>query len=196
MSEVICPHCNATNASGTAFCESCGKAIAVQSDKPRVVEKKQVASMAIGQELQAEQLRQMAKRASTPLLVVGILNLVIGGLLLLVATRGGNRAEGFRIVSLAMLILGALFCALGVWAKFKPLPAAIVGLVLYLSLFITGVALNPLAFEEPVNFLIPIIIILALVRAVQAGVKHRKLKAMLGTAIADDLPAQEAPAEG
>ena len=100
------------------------------------------------------------------------------------------------VIAIAVLILGVMFCVLGVWAKFKPLPAAIVGLVLYVSLFITGAALNPRAFTQPLNFLVPLIIILALVNAVKAGVKHRKLKAMLASADAGGLAVQDAPAEG
>lgn len=203
MSEVICPHCGMENAAGTAFCESCGKAVSVQSTTPRVIEKRASASMAIGQGIQAKQLRQMAKKASKTLFCLAILYF-LAALLFFLQTQGVEEVPPVvRLMIIAISIVGVIFLALGVWAKFHPLPASIVGLILYVSLVVTGLILSPEFLsqeraiqETAIQVLIILIIVLALAKAIAAGIRFRKLKAMMASNEPLPAPGLDTPTEG
>lgn len=92
------------------------------------------------------------------------------------------------IVALAVIFgIAAIFFGLYFWARVNPLPAAIVGLVIYVTLWVLDIVLTTAAMANapagsrqpgagPFNgIIIRIIIIAILVRAIQAGSQHRKL---------------------
>ena len=60
----------------------------------------------------------------------------------------------------------------------NPLPAAITGLAIFVTLQLVGAAVYPASLAE--GLIVKVIIIAALVKAIQAGLAHRKLKQKMG----------------
>src|SRR5215204_4227661 len=80
---VSCPHCGASNPSGAAFCESCGKALpAATATSPRVVTADALPQTAVGHRMVGDELVKQQKKASTALLVVGIIQITCGAIAL------------------------------------------------------------------------------------------------------------------
>lgn len=205
---VSCPHCGAANPYGAAFCESCGKALPppVQAG-PRVLYGNQAAVTGAGLHVQTEELRTQTKKASQALLLVAVLT-TLGGVLIAFLVFGMPQRPGqVMIISPAdaviNLVVAAIFWGLFFWARKNPLPAAIVGLVLYVTLTVVqivgmavmmrevraqqqqeaaerGVELPPDTSSNPIpgggcGIWLRVLIIVMLVQAITAGVKHRKL---------------------
>ncbi|KKN81816.1 hypothetical protein LCGC14_0315820 [marine sediment metagenome] len=189
MSTIVCPHCQAENPPEAAFCEACGKAVPQTTDGPRIVEGNQLAVTSSGRAVQADLLHKAARRAATPLIVLGVLQIAIGIALFLI-NRNSDDADVVAAAPIMLAILsliGVLFLGLGLWARKNPLPASIVGLVVYCTLIVAGALLNPATIIQ--GILIKIIIILVLVRSVGAGLKYKKLKAQ--TVYGADAPAAD-----
>lgn len=194
MQSIVCPHCGAANVAGSAFCESCGKALpAATPTTPRVVTGKEFATTGAGVKLQADELKKTASKAANALLTVAILQLVFGGILVAVL-YGASRVAGRMppaVIMVFVIVFGVavIFFGLYFWARVNPLPAAIVGLVIYVTLWVLDIVMSAAAIANappgsrqpgagagPFNgIIIRIIIIAILVRAIQAGSRHRKL---------------------
>jgi heme A synthase len=176
-----CPHCGTANPPGAAFCASCGKAVppAVTS-RPRVVShaSAELAGTGVGQVVQAEQLRKQANRAATALLWVAILQAVFGAIV--VASLPADLDSSERSIVMVMVFgVAAIFLALYVWARKQPLPAAILGLVLFVTLHAVAALEDPK--ELPRGLLVKVFVIVILARAIQAGVKYRQLQKQVRT---------------
>jgi len=187
VGSIACPHCAAANEAGSAFCRTCGKALpAVNATGPRIITGQALASTAAGVKLQSDELERQAKKAANALLAVAILQTIFAGAFYLIS-QNLPRAAAINLPVVLGTILGvaAIFWALYFWARVNPLPAAIVGLVVYVSLWALDfiVAMGQMANSGghtigagPFNgIIIRLIIVLMLVRAIQAGVMHRKL---------------------
>jgi hypothetical protein len=201
---VICPHCSATNPSGSAFCESCGKALPPPVPSgPRVVGADDVAATSAGLTLQTGEAAKQAKKAANALLTVSILITFSAALILVLINVLKPRDDmplPIGMVDVVInLFIAALFWALWMWSRKNPLPPAIVGLVLYITITVVQLMVAAMlikqareagAFEAdatanpgsssgpPPGFggiFIRIFILLMLVQAVHAGVKHRRL---------------------
>jgi hypothetical protein len=184
---VTCPHCSAPNRAGAAFCESCGKALPTAAPStPRIVTDAQFATTGAGQKLQADELHKTAKKAAGALLAVAIIQTIICAILLAVASAN-NRVAALMDSALAVSLIGiaVVFWALYIWARRQPLPAAIVGLVLYATLITVNVIVSIGQMSETgqrgtgfggigIGWL-DIVILIVLGKAISAGVKHRKL---------------------
>src|SRR5437868_1663764 len=83
MAEMIaCPHCNAPNVAGAAFCESCGKALPrAAPGGPRVVSADALPQTAAGHKLLGDELLKQQRKASYTLLIVGIIQVTCGAIL-------------------------------------------------------------------------------------------------------------------
>jgi hypothetical protein len=183
-----CPHCGATNPYGAAFCESCGKALPpVVPTGPRVLTGDAIASTAAGQQLQAEQLHKQARRARGALLALAILATIGAGLffVLIPAVQNNSNAPEARSltqsIAIGTAIIAVVFWGLYIWSRSQPLPAAIVGLVVFVTLKVINFVMMMSAagqdgtrVQSPIGC-IDIIIIAVLVQAITAGVQHRKL---------------------
>ncbi len=184
---ISCPHCSAANVAGSQFCESCGKALpSVFSGGPRVVDGSGFASTAAGQKLQSDELSKQARKASGALLTVAIIQTVMCGIVVMIANS--NKRLDFLMQNGAFLgIAGAagIFWGLYFWARRQPLPAAIVGLVLYVTLVAVNVILSARQMAKGgvgnggfggvgVGWL-DIVIIVVLAQAITAGSKYRKM---------------------
>jgi hypothetical protein len=181
METVICPHCGEATASDSAFCEACGKAVpSARPAGPRVVDDRSLATTGAGRALVGEQLHQSMKRASTALLVVAVLQTIFGPIMLMIQKRQMEEAAGpgaqVEIEPVAYVIvfgIAAVFWALYFWARRNPLPAAIVGLVLFLTLHLIDAIADPTTLAR--GWLMKILIVAMLCQAISAGVKYRRL---------------------
>ena len=188
-----CPHCGAGNQTGSEFCASCGKALPLAMPSgPRVLGAKDLASTAAGQKLQGDELHKTAKKATGALLAVAILQTAGVGLLIfllqnLPGASRGSLPQAAQILIGAQIGVAVIFWGLWFWARVSPLPAAIVGLVLYATLVTINVVTSVSQMSQNngapggsgiggigIGWL-DIIIIAVLVRAISAGAKHRKL---------------------
>lgn len=188
-SAIACPHCLASNAAGAQYCEACGMALPLAAASgPRVVDSKSFASTSAGQQLQAEELHKQQKKASGALLAVAIIRTVLIGIVVaLAASRTGRMDLIFRVP--IVLILGAialLFWGLYIWSRSQPLPAAIVGMIVYATLLSINIvfSVSQLSQHGPRAgnglggigiWWIDIIILAVLARAISAGLKYRKM---------------------
>jgi hypothetical protein len=184
-SSITCPHCGAANVAGANFCESCGKALPSAAPAgPRVVTGDVLPYSAAGQDLLAVELQKQTRRAAITLLVIGILGLVAGAIFFIIGMRvaAPNAAIDPRITGATFCIMGLIFLGLYFWARSSPLPATIVGLVIYLTILGIGVVSTIAAARSgegvrgsPVGC-IDIIIIVLLVQGIQAALKHKRLR--------------------
>ena len=182
MSDILCPHCGASNALGSSFCESCGKALPSGANAgPRVVSKGEFATNRAGQSLQAKELKKQMKSARGGLLAVAIIQIVGGLLLYFVLSSMADEPRSMidkdmvNILPVITGVIAAIYFGLWAWAKSSPFPAALTGLILYATLWFGEVLYDPSAILN--GILIKIIIIVVLVKAVQAGLAYRKLVA-------------------
>ena len=182
MSTISCPHCGVENPDGSAFCQECGKAVPSSSPTgPRVVTDDSVPSTHVGRTVLAGQLRKQAGNAAGALFVVAALH-VAGGVLLYALVRGNQAVEPglARQVLILNIVLAAVYAGLGFWGRVSPLPAAIVGLVLFVSVMVVNAVLDPSSIV--MGIIVKVIVIVVLVKAISSGVKHKRLKEEMGSA--------------
>jgi membrane-associated HD superfamily phosphohydrolase len=182
MSNIICPHCTVENPPESQFCQSCGKAIATGAPvTPQIVDKQDWATTETGKTLQSEELRRISRKAVTALFAVSILQF-LGGILIYFLFKGNRpydmtQEEYERTLNLTLVVvlgLGVIFALLGFWARKAPLPSAIVGLVLFVSVHLLDALVDPTALVR--GWLVKIIVIVVLIKAIQAGLKHRQIQ--------------------
>jgi hypothetical protein len=134
-----------------------------------------------------DELGKQTKSAATTLLVVGIIQIVVGGVLigLLLSIKRPSAAVNLPVVVASTIGLGVIFIGLHVWARWSPLPATIVGLVIYSTL----VLLNMISSIGRMSSTgtrgsgigglgigwLDIVIIAILCRGIGAALKSRKL---------------------
>jgi hypothetical protein len=188
---IACPHCRALNPVGSAFCESCGKALPTGATAgPRIIAGNQFATTAAGQKLQSDELEKQAKKAAGALLAVAVVQTAFGALVYFLLQNAGPQAAA-AAQSTVVVVFGVavIFWGLYFWARKAPFPAAIVGLVVYVTLWLLdlivwavaisnhpGAAGTGAAAAGPFNgIIIKIIIIAVLINAIKAGAKHRQL---------------------
>jgi hypothetical protein len=175
---VACPHCRAQNAAGLAFCTSCGRALpAGVPSGPRVIGGLDGPQSAVVAGLMQEHFVQQMSKACWALLVVAIIESFVDPIML------SNTAEDFArhgmyIVQQSMwcaVIFGVAlsFWILFVWAMKSPLPAAIVGLVLYVTIHVVVAINNPKTLMQ--GWLLKVVIVSLLGQAIAAGIQSRSL---------------------
>ena len=210
---VSCPHCGAGNPSTAAFCATCGKALpSAVPTGPRIVTTDTMPQTALGQQVLEEELRKQTKKASIALGIVAGLTtagaILFAVLIFAIEPPPDGRALPITGLDVALnLFIAAIFWALFFWARKNPLPPAIVGLVLYITMTVLQIVLllmlvrnerlerEAMGIEEPVGsgagtsgmpgiggLWLKIFIIIMFVQAIQAGVKHRKLKQQIAAA--------------
>ena len=88
-----------------------------------------------------------------------------------------NKLPGIlMLVAVLLGVIAATYFGLWVWAKHRPLAATLTALILFLTWLLFNFMANPLAFVNPIAWIIPGIIIVSLVRAVISAQKHQKLQ--------------------
>jgi len=172
-----CPHCQVPNPAGATFCGSCGKALPASAPQsPRVLSVDDFAATKAGREPQTEELARQSKKAAGALLAVAILQTVFAVLILVGAKLLPSQDANVEIDPVAIVFtfgLSAIFFGLYLWARRNPLPAAIVGLVLFVTVHLVDALFDPMAIVR--GIIVKIIVIVVLARAISAGAKHRRL---------------------
>lgn len=170
----LCPHCSVENPDDAAFCGSCGKAVpASMSGGPRVVTTTGYASTGAGEALQLQELDRHRRKAFGVLLAVAILQAVVGGVVIAIGGIGNLEIEANAIAYVTIFGLAVIFLALSIWARYSPLPAAIVGLVLFCTVHLLDAIADPTAIVR--GILVKIIVIVLLIQAIQSGIRHREI---------------------
>lgn len=189
---VMCPHCSAQNPAGVAFCESCGKAMPRgMPGGPRVLAADEVPTSSAATKLVGDELNTQTKSAANALLIVGIIQIVVGGVVTALLVAASNRSSAVRL-NLPLLLattigIGLIFIGLYFWARRSPLPATVVGLVIYGTLVAINVvsAISNMSERGPggngigglgIGWL-DIVIIAILARGIGAALRQRRLLA-------------------
>jgi hypothetical protein len=181
-----CPHCGAANEAGGQFCQACGKALpSAVATGPRILGAKDFATTSAGQKLQGDELIATSKKAKGALLTVAIIQTAVVAFVVWIAqTHNTMGIMMSNLLFLSMGIVAVVFWGLYIWARRQPLPAAIVGLVLYATLVVVNVITAVHSLGEGgkgtgfggigIGWL-DIVIMAVLGQAITAGVKHRQL---------------------
>ncbi len=190
---VPCPSCGAANADAAAFCLSCGKSLPDRAPAgPHIVGAAGEATTAAARDLQSRDLGQKSRKAFGILLVVGILQTIAVFVVpwLLESEADKLRAQGMILdeAKLASIVLStrvvvgliaAVFFGLAFWARKNPLPAAIAGLVAFVTLHAIEAVIEPSSLVQ--GWLIKIFVVAGLIAAIRAGVDHRRILAQAGS---------------
>ncbi len=178
---ITCPHCGAANQDVGSFCTACGKALpSATPSGPRVISAKDVAATSAGKNLQTDLLKKeakkeakkAAKKAASALLAVAILQAIFGTFLIVMAMGEGGLELGPAVL-ITVYGIAILFFCLYLWARKNPLPAAIVGLVLFVTVHLLDAVADPTAIVR--GIVLKIIVVVVLIKAIQAGAKHRQI---------------------
>lgn len=177
-SSIACPHCGAENFTPGAFCESCGKALpSASASGPRIVTDADATTSA-GQTLVRKSLEKDMKKAFTALMVVAVLQTIFGPIMLFAQKKAlevQNPGMEFRIEPWAYGVVFGIaiaFWILAIWSRKAPLPASIVGLVLFVTLHLIEAVADPTTIAK--GLLVKIIVVVVLSQAIQASLKHRQ----------------------
>ena len=187
MSELACPHCGVENPLGSRFCQSCGKAVpSMDQSSPKVISDEELAETKSGQNIQSVELQKAVRKSVVTLWSLAILQFLAGVAFYFILKNTVDAdvdpVEQERIIFLTVSVivgLGIIFAILAIWARKSPLPASIVGLTLYVTVFAIDAMADPMALVK--GWLIKIIILIALVNAIKAGVKHKRLQAVMNS---------------
>lgn len=178
MSAVACERCEAVPEAADVYCRGCGWAIPFESSGLTMIGKGKLASTPAGRVVQLGEARRLVRTASRSLFAIGILQLAFLALLVVLFYTMSPTASGLSPVPL--ITMGSLACSffvLGVWAWRSPLPATIVGLCLYISMWIVDIMIDPAALFR--GILIRLIFIILLSRGVQAALNATRLEKLL-----------------
>jgi hypothetical protein len=160
---------------------------------PRVVTADALPQTAIGHRVVSDELVKQQKKASTALLVVGILQVTCGAIALAAISKAAPAGTVSPMIFVAQFGVAAIFFGLYFWSRKSPLPATIVGLILYVTLVvinvissITALAQNPSGPRSGFGGLgigiVDIIIIVILSQAISAGLKYKRMSEAQGGA--------------
>jgi hypothetical protein len=189
MNMLVCPHCADPTESNAAFCASCGLAVATTfPGGPSLLEGDELAKTPVGRRLQHASLGQYCRSVANTLITLGVLQMFACGILSWVSRDSANQDALMPLVY-TLGILGVVFLALGSWAYKSPLPAGIIGLVLYSTLsvlhWIQQISMmgqtaardsNVEVRSFRMDFIIQIIIIGFLVKGVKSALTRRRLQ--------------------
>ena len=125
----------------------------------------------------SEEARKALNQTSRVLFGVAALQCVCGviGVFALQNVLGVNLEPLQLVIAIGVVVaIGVAFIGLGVWSRYQPLPPAIIGLILYLVVFISDIAMAPDVVSKGVW--VRIIIVVLLVRGIAAANKYNKLQ--------------------
>lgn len=191
---ITCPHCGAAGPAGALFCESCGKALPSPIPAmPRILSGDELPTSGAATKLVGDELTKQTKSSATMLLVVAIIQLIIGGVMLAVVSnmsRAMQENVSMPILMASTIGVAIIFLGLYFWARRSPLPATIVGIVVYGTLVALNVVTSLAQLAETgrpqrgngigglgVGWL-DIVILVILSRGISAALKQRKLAAV------------------
>jgi hypothetical protein len=144
MTIVRCLYCDAENDALTTggYCDGCGHKLPPAS----LARRRRLFSAAGSDEAVEEERPRPARQAANLLFSVAVLQVVAGGLLLIVGPLvvPGKVTADFlpRVIGGSVLVM-LLFAGLGWWALHQPFPASVAGIVLLLPLALLAAVLPP-----------------------------------------------------
>jgi hypothetical protein len=163
---LTCLNCAYDSPLGSRFCEACGAALKRGVDDERLAD-----------EVEAEFLFMQVKRVRFVLLGVAVLQLVFGSVQAITLGMDAG-ASAFATVWAVALGVPAVFFFLTWWCQKSPFAAALVGLVVFVTLHGAAAAVDPSTFTQ--GFVLKGVIIAALIQAMTRGVQFRRFKAERG----------------
>jgi hypothetical protein len=191
-----CPHCTAANTVGARFCEACGMALPdVARSGPQVVSDARLPSTAAGMSMHRDELAKQMKTATRTLLAVAIVQTFFGVVLYLMLRDAiAQGTVNFPVLGGTVFGVAILFFILYFWGRSNPFPATVVGLVVYVTLWVLDITVGVIqmsrgastpggAMTGPFNgIILKIIIVVVLVKGVKAGMKYNELSRQGGPA--------------
>lgn len=186
MSEIACPHCQTPNPAENSFCRSCGNALPRSNDGPRVIFGDALPQSAVGQALVVDDLSKQIKRVFYTLLAVGLIQLTCGAVMVSMLQNNQETANQLPLMLVVQFGVALIFIALSFWSRKNPLPAAIVGLVIFATIVVLNVVASVSRLSEGgprgagigglgIGWL-DIVIMVLLVQGIQAALKYRNLR--------------------
>jgi hypothetical protein len=144
----------------------------------------------------ADPLARARKEASAALFTLAFLQLASTAMLALLPRLLGATIDSTALAQALSWTAGlaTIYVALGVWARYRLIPAAAIGLGLltvYLALLIVQLASESIRMGTAVQLLVQFVLAALLVKAIRTGLKVRR------TSVQDALrPANGTPCEG
>jgi hypothetical protein len=151
---LTCSQCLHANVRSSKFCESCGASLADVAAAERMAD-----------ESEAEVMLLEVNKARGAIGVVAILQVGIA-----VVFFALGKVDTTTLI--VMLGIGGVFTGLWMWCKTNPLAASIVGLLVFSSLHLTEAIIDPKTIMSGIA--VKIIVVVVLVKAIAAGLKHRE----------------------
>lgn len=155
-----CPQCSQMNPRGSNFCEACGTSLSDIAAAERMAD-----------EAEAEVLLERVRKARGALLVVAVLQ-ALGTVAMLAI------GDVDQVTAGAMGLISAVFFGLAYWAKNNPFAAAVVGLVLFLSVHLADAVVDPNQIYK--GIIVKVIVIVILVKAIRDGLAYREFRKSRG----------------
>ena len=176
-----CPKCSAPIMDDQAFCESCGEQLKAGVERREAIPR-------TGGEI-SDQHRKHIRSARFAIMFVAVVTIGVS-IFFWFKLQGEiesipeafmddavRKAIGFQKVAIAStFFLGLVFIGLFFWAKKNPFGASLTALIIYATSILVQAGMEPSSLVK--GIIIKIIIILALVRGVQAGLAFKKLSAV------------------
>lgn len=153
-----CWKCGREAKLSVAFCESCGARL-----------KADLAVDAAVPGLTAAGVHKAGRDAAKALLAVAVLQVVFGAVMI----YGTNTLPPTPPVFFTVFGIGAAFFGLFLWARRNPFPAAVVGLVLFVSVHLFEAVMDPHSLYR--GLIMKAIVIVVLARAVSQTGRYRQL---------------------
>src|SRR5262249_15579045 len=140
------------------------------SSGPRIIGDRAFATTEVGRESWSGELKNQAKKAATALLVVAVMQAVFALIITVLIPK--DSAIRTHLMAVLFGIAGG-FVIRPLWARKQPLPAAIVGLLLFVTLHTLDAIADPTQLVR--GIIVKIVIIVVLSKAISAGLQYRKL---------------------
>lgn len=157
---LTCPQCSQLNPLGSNFCEGCGASLAEVAASERLAD-----------EAEASVLLERVRKARTALLIVAVFQ-VLGTVVMLAM---GNVDQ---VVAGVMGAIAAVFFGLAFWAGSNPFAAAVVGLVVFLSVHLADAVVDPQQIYK--GIILKVIVVVILVKAIRDGLAYRAFRKSRG----------------
>ena len=142
----VCYHCKRQNLKEEEiFCPNCG----FPQRGEEAAQRKFIAVFNV-KKMQQHDYTKAINKARNILFILAGLNLVTGILLGLLVNKD-------FIVLISSVIAAGIFLGLGLWAKAKPFPAIITGLIVYITFIVIGAMVNPISIISGLFWKIAII---------------------------------------
>lgn len=193
---LVCPKCMASVKAGEAFCTACGYALVAKPRDLQEIAKK----IEIKQAKQTFQGKIRSGRRTiltcAVLFTIGTVAIwfILNGMLekqqkevngakgnpmydqekVAEAQKQLDRLPGtIKLITAGNAVLALSFYGLWWWAKSRPLPATLSALILFIAVHMLNVAIDPSTLAQ--GILIKILILVALIGAVNAAQKYQKM---------------------